>query len=88
MLSTRGFGSKWIRWIMRMVKGGSISIRINEENRSYFRPVKGLRQGDHLSPLLINLVIDVFTRMLMKAAKKGYISGLMTEPQPEGVVSL
>jgi hypothetical protein len=33
-------------------------------------------------------VIDVFTRMLMKAARKGYISGLMTEAHPEGVVSL
>jgi hypothetical protein len=41
-----------------------------------------------LYPLLFNLVIDLFTRMLMKAIRKGYISGLMTEAQPEGVVSL
>jgi hypothetical protein len=33
-------------------------------------------------------VVDVFTRILMKAAKKGYIFGLMTKAQPEGVVSL
>jgi hypothetical protein len=52
ILSTRGFGSKWIGWIMKMVKGGSISVRINEENFSYFRPGKGLRQGDPLPPSL------------------------------------
>jgi hypothetical protein len=88
MLSSRGFGSKWIRWIMKMVKGGSIFIRINEENISYFRPGKGLRQGDALSPFLFNLVIDVFTRMLIKAARKDYISSLMTKAQREGVISL
>jgi hypothetical protein len=71
ILATRGFGSKWIAWIMTMVKGGSISVRINDENSSYFRPGKGLRQGDPISPLLFNLVVDIFTRMLIKAAQKG-----------------
>jgi hypothetical protein len=30
MLVARGFGSKWIGWIMRLVKNGSISIRLND----------------------------------------------------------
>jgi hypothetical protein len=50
MLLTKGFGSKWIGWIMKMVKGGSISMRINEENSSYFRPGKVLRQAGVLYP--------------------------------------
>jgi hypothetical protein len=54
---------------MRLVKGGSICVSLNDENISYFSPGKGLRQGDPLSPLLFNLVTNVFTRMLMKAAK-------------------
>jgi hypothetical protein len=36
MMSSRGFGSKWIRWVMRLVKGGSVSVRINDENNPYF----------------------------------------------------
>jgi hypothetical protein len=68
MLTTRGFGSKWVGWVLSLVKGGSISIRINDENSAYFKPGKGLRLGDPLSPLLFNLVVDVFTRMLIKAA--------------------
>jgi hypothetical protein len=73
---------------MNLVKGGSISIRINEENSTYFKLGKGLRQGDPLSPLLFNLVIDVFSKMLGKAGNKGYITGLLSSLYLEGVVSL
>jgi hypothetical protein len=66
---------------MSLVRGGSIAIRMNEENNTYFYPCKGLRQGDSLSHLLFNLVVDVFTRMLMKAAGRGYITGLLSSMQ-------
>jgi hypothetical protein len=88
LMISRGFGRKWIGWIIKMVKGGSICIRINDVNSSYFRPGKGLRQGDPLSPLLFNMVVDVFTRMLSKAALKGYISSFMDDVYPGGVISL
>jgi hypothetical protein len=58
---------------MKMIRGGSISIRLNDENSSYFKPGKGLRQGDPLLALLFNLVVDVFTKILIKAAKRGHI---------------
>jgi hypothetical protein len=38
--------------------------------------------------MLFNLVIDVFTRMLIKAAHKGYITGFMKSMCPEGVINL
>jgi hypothetical protein len=41
-----------------------------------------------LFPLLFNLVIDVFTGMLVKASKKGHNTGLMNSMCPEGIVSL
>jgi hypothetical protein len=62
---------------LRLIKGGSIFIRKNDENGPYFSPGKGFMQGDPLSPLIFNLVVDVLTRMLMKAASKGHISGFM-----------
>jgi hypothetical protein len=88
LLVSRRFGRRWIGWIMKMVKCGSICIRINDVNNNYFRPGKGHRQGDPLSPLLFNLVVDVLTRMLGKAALKGYIYGLMDDVYPGGVISL
>jgi hypothetical protein len=88
MLVSRGFGAKWNAWIMRLVQGGSIAIRLNDENNYYFSPGKGLREGDPLSPVLFNLVVDIFTRMLIKAIAKGYIHGFMQSVCPEGVISL
>jgi hypothetical protein len=88
MLSTIGFSPKWISWVMRLMKGGSIAIRLNDRNNQYFQPGKGLRQGDPLSHLLFNLVADVFIRILCKAAGKGYLAGLMNRLCPEGVISV
>jgi len=88
MLLSRDFGDTWVSWIMKLVKGGSLCVRINDENSSYFKPGKGLRQGDPLSPLLFNLVADVFTRMLMKVASTNLISGLLPHIIDAGVISL
>lgn len=79
MLKSRGFGNKWISWIRKVVRGGSLCIRMNNENSKFFKPGKGLRQEDPLSPLLFNLVADVFSKMLMKAACLGMISGLLPQ---------
>jgi hypothetical protein len=73
---------------MKIVKGGSLCVRINDENSAYFKPGKGLRQGDPLSPLLFNLVADIFTRMLMKAAANNLISGLLPQVIEGKVISL
>jgi hypothetical protein len=88
MLRSRGFNVRWINWVMILVKRGSLSIRLNEENSPYFKSGKGLSQGDLLSPLLFNLVVDVFSRMLVKVAANGHITGLLGALYPEGIVSL
>jgi len=63
-------------------------VRLNDENSRYFTPGKGLRQGDPLSPLLFNLVIDVFTKILIKAARANMIQGLLLTVEEGGVISL
>jgi hypothetical protein len=43
MLSSKDFSQKWIQWVMSLVKGGSIAIRPNDTNSTYFKPGKGFR---------------------------------------------
>ena len=88
MLCSRGFGDIWRTWIGEWLEGGSICVRLNDVNGGYFKPGKGFRQGDPLSPLLFNLVANVFTRMLMKAAGERLITGLLPEVRDGGIISL
>ena len=71
VLNSRKFSPVWINWIELLVKGGSVGVNLNGEESSFFNPGKGLRQGDPISPLLFNLVVDVLNRMLEKAAEGG-----------------
>lgn len=64
-------------WMKKVIQGESICVRINDENSIYFKPGKGLRQGNPLSPLMFNLVADIFTIMLLKPARNNLITGLL-----------
>jgi hypothetical protein len=46
-----------------------------------------VRQGNLLCPLLFNLVGDVLTKMLAKAAGAGLITGLVGDFRPGGVIT-
>jgi hypothetical protein len=48
--------------------GGYVSVLANGEERNSFKTGKRLRQSGPRSPSLFNLVGDVLTRMLAKAA--------------------
>lgn len=61
---------------------------VNGEDSSYFKPGKGLRQGDPLSPFLFNLVGDALSRMLNKATNNGLVKGFMEDFRPGGLVAL
>ena len=88
LLQARGFGTKWISWIHSITHGGSVGVKLNNTESSYFTTDKGLRQGDPLSPLLFNLVVDALTRMLAKVANQQLISGLYPDICPGGVICL
>ena len=72
----KGFNSKWCNWILQVVSGGIISVKINNTTSPYFVSHKGVRQGDHLSPILFNFVADCLTRMIKHAQKNCLVKGL------------
>jgi acylphosphatase len=83
ILKARGFGEKMRGWIKNIVFGGSVSVLANGEESATFKTSKGLRQGDPLSPLLFNLVVDALTKMLSKAIGKGLVRGLLDQFRSE-----
>ncbi|GJW48256.1 RNA-directed DNA polymerase, eukaryota, reverse transcriptase zinc-binding domain protein [Tanacetum coccineum] len=59
-----------INWIMTYVKTSKFSICVNGDDHGYFHKVRGLRQGDPMSPYLFTLVMEVFSLLLAKNIQK------------------
>jgi hypothetical protein len=65
-----------------------VAVKLNGTIDPYFQSYKGVRQGDPLSPLLFNLVVDCLTRMVVKAQQNDLMTGLIKNLIPRGVAIL
>ena len=70
-----GFHEDWVALLMECITTVSYSILVNEESKGLFRPSKGFRQGDPLSPYLFLFCAEGLNAILKKAALKGEIHG-------------
>jgi hypothetical protein len=75
-LTTMGFPSNLVHTIMKCVNTDSFSILINGQPSEYFKPQRGIKQGDPLSPYLFILCADVFSGMLTNAQNQSLINGI------------
>ena len=64
VLRMKGFDPKWCDWVRTFVQGGSVGIRVNDDIGHYFQTLKGLRQGDPLSPILFNIVANMLAVLI------------------------
>lgn len=78
MLKAKGFPDQWCDWITKVVMGGKVAVKVNDQIGHFFKTHKGLRQGDPLSPLLFNLAAEALTLFLQRAEENYLIEGLGT----------
>ena len=70
------FDSKWYSWIHSILDSAKVSVLVNGVPTKEFKPNRGLRQGDPISPLLYNLVGEALNSMLVTASRKGIFKGI------------
>lgn len=75
-LRKMGFSEQWVTWVMQCVSTVSFSINFNGESLSYFKPTRGLRQGDPISPYLFILVANVPSSLMKQAIIDGTLRGI------------
>lgn len=59
-----------VNWIMSCVRTMSYSVFVNGKPLPPFKAMKGLRQGDPLSPFLFAMSMEYFTRYLNRSEKR------------------
>ncbi|OMP01909.1 reverse transcriptase [Corchorus capsularis] len=71
-----GFSEKWILMVMNCVTTVSYSFLINGTYSEKFKPTRGIRQGDPLSPYLFLLCMEGLSSLLLNAERSGAIGGI------------
>lgn len=56
------FPSKFTKLITNMLKGSTACVKISNSRTDFFPILRGVKQGDPISPLLFNLAIEIISR--------------------------
>ena len=72
----KGFCPQWCKWVENFISGGSVGIKINDDIGHYFQTKKGLRQGDPMSPILFNIMVDMLSILIKRAKNDSQIKGV------------
>jgi hypothetical protein len=59
-----GFAEGWISLVMKCVETVSFSVRVNGQFSEFFKPTRGIRQGDPISPYLFLLCEEGLSSLL------------------------
>lgn len=77
VLLKMGFNSRWVDLIMACLSSITYSILINGQAQPFFKPSKGIRQGDPLSLYLLIFCVESLSHLLTKTKMEGNITSLV-----------
>src|SRR5438128_11454742 len=84
-LRMKGFAPRWCGWIEKVMSRGSVAIKVNDQVGHYFQTRKGVRQGDPLSPILSNIMVDMLALLIAQAKENNQFKGIVTHLVDDGL---
>ena len=76
VLQAFSFDKKVCKIICQLVSIASLVILINRAPSDFFKPSRGLRQGDPLSPILFIILAECIGRLIECKKKEGILKGI------------
>ena len=74
VLRAKGFGQRWMTWIMTILHSASTKVVVNGVPGGSFLHACGLRQGDPIPPMLFVIAMEALTALINKATDVGVLS--------------
>eukprot|EP00267_Zea_mays_P028107 XP_008657698.1 uncharacterized protein LOC103637241 [Zea mays] len=84
-LRMKGFDDKWCTWVDAIMKKGHVAVKVNNYTGNTFETKKGLRQGDPLSSILFNIVVDMLAIIVKRAVRNNLVGGVVPHLVDEGI---
>lgn len=70
-----GFDIEWVELVMKCISTTSYVVNTNGGYGRSFKPTRGLRQGDPLSPFLFLMCSDGLSALMRLASKERLLQG-------------
>lgn len=67
------------------MEGGHVGVKINDQVGQNFQTKKGVRQGDPLSLILFNIVVDMLAIIIKRAKEEEQIAGVIPHLVDDGL---
>ncbi|KAA3477433.1 reverse transcriptase [Gossypium australe] len=71
-----GFAENWVALVMKCVSTVFYAVNINENRGKIFQPIRGLQQGDPLSPYLFLICSEGLSALIRLADREGVLKGV------------
>ena len=65
--------------------GNNVGVKTSDQQGAYIQTRKGLRQGDPLSPILFNIVVDMLAVLIARAKDESQIEGIIPHLVDDGL---
>lgn len=76
MMSKMGFSNSWLDKVMRCVESVEFSVLLNGVPQRSFKPFRGTRQGNPLSPYLFLFCVEGLSELLNREESLNHLKGI------------